>query len=75
MHVPGWSSWTVDPVVIAALLTAAGLYALGYRRATRLAGARAPGVSHWLAYGSGLVVLALALTFFLPEPKAQTDEK
>ena len=61
MHVPSWSSWTVDPLVIAALLAAAVLYALGYRRARRLAGARAPGVSHWLAYAAGLVVLALAL--------------
>jgi cytochrome c oxidase assembly factor CtaG len=61
MRAPSWSSWTVDPALIAVLLAAAGLYALGYRRAARRAGARAPRVSHWLPYGSGLLVIALAL--------------
>jgi cytochrome c oxidase assembly factor CtaG len=61
MHAPGWSSWTLDPVLIAALLAAGWLYSRGFRRAARLAGARAPGVSHWLPYSLGLLVLALAL--------------
>jgi putative membrane protein len=62
MHAPGWSSWTLDPVLIAALLAAGWLYSRGYRRAARLAaGDRAPGVSHWLPYSVGLLVLALAL--------------
>ena len=61
MAAPSWSSWTIDPGLIAILLAAAWLYARGYRRAKRLAGARKPGVSHWLPYGSGLIVLALAL--------------
>jgi cytochrome c oxidase assembly factor CtaG len=61
MAAPSWSSWTIDPGLIAILLAAAWLYARGYRRAKRLAGARGPGVSHWLPYGSGLLVLALAL--------------
>jgi cytochrome c oxidase assembly factor CtaG len=61
MAAPSWSSWTIDPGLIAILLAAAWLYARGYRRAKRLAGARAPGVGHWLPYGSGLIVLALAL--------------
>jgi putative membrane protein len=61
MHVPGWSSWTLDPVLIAALLAAGWLYSRGYRRAARHTGGRAPGVSHWLPYSLGLLVLALAL--------------
>ena len=61
MHAPGWSSWTVDPLLIVVLLAAAGLYALGYRRAARLSGSHAPGIGHWLPYGSGLLLLALAL--------------
>ncbi len=61
MTAPSWSSWTIDPGLIAILLAAAWLYARGYRRAKRLAGTRKPGVSHWLPYGSGLIVLALAL--------------
>jgi len=61
MHAPGWSSWTVDPLVIAVLAAAAFLYARGFRRAKRLAGERAPGVGNWLPYALGLAVLALAL--------------
>jgi cytochrome c oxidase assembly factor CtaG len=61
MNAPSWSSWTIDPGLIAVLLAAAWLYSRGYRRAKRLAGDRGPGVSHWLPYGSGLLVLALAL--------------
>jgi cytochrome c oxidase assembly factor CtaG len=61
MAAPSWSSWTIDPGLIVVLLAAAWLYARGYRRAKRLAGARGPGVSHWLPYAFGLIVLALAL--------------
>jgi putative membrane protein len=61
MHAPSWSTWTADPLLVVVLLGAGGLYALGYRRAARLAGARAPGVGHWLPYACGLLVLALAL--------------
>jgi cytochrome c oxidase assembly factor CtaG len=61
MHAPGWSSWTIDPGLIAVLLAAAWLYSRGYARAKRLSGGAGPGVSHWLPYGSGLLVLALAL--------------
>ncbi len=61
MSAPNWSSWTIDPGVIVVLLGAAWLYSRGYARAKRLAGARAPGVGHWLPYGLGLLVLALAL--------------
>jgi putative membrane protein len=61
MHAPSWSSWTIDPVLIAVLLAAAWLYSRGYARAKRLAGDRAPGISHWLPYGLGLATLAVAL--------------
>jgi putative membrane protein len=61
MHAPSWSSWTVDPGLLAVLLAAAWLYARAYQRAKRLAGARGPGVGHWLPYSLGLLVIALAL--------------
>ncbi|HXR14239.1 MAG TPA: cytochrome c oxidase assembly protein, partial [Solirubrobacteraceae bacterium] len=61
MHAPSWSSWMADPALIVVLLAAAWLYSRGYRRAQRLAGGRGPGVSHWLPYGLGLLVLAIAL--------------
>ena len=61
MHAPSWSSWMIDPALIAVLLAAAWLYSRGFRRAQRLAGGRGPGVSHWLPYGLGLLVLGLAL--------------
>jgi putative membrane protein len=59
---PTWSSWTIDPLVIALVLGAAWLYAIGYRRAARLAGTRRPGVGHWLPYGLGLAIIVVALT-------------
>jgi putative membrane protein len=61
MGAPGWSSWTIDPGLIAILVAAAWLYARGYRRAKRLAGGGGPGLSHWLPYAFGLIILALAL--------------
>jgi len=61
MHVPSWSSWTIDPGVIVVLIAAAWLYARGYRRAKRLAPAPGPGITHWLPYSLGLLILALAL--------------
>jgi cytochrome c oxidase assembly factor CtaG len=62
MHAPSWSSWTIDPGLIAVLVLAAWLYSRAYLRARRLAPDGAgPGVSHWLPYSLGLVVLALAL--------------
>jgi putative membrane protein len=61
MHYPSWSSWTIDPGLIVVLLAAAWVYSRAYRRAARLTGGPGPGVSHWLPYGAGLVVLAIAL--------------
>src|SRR5579862_5756619 len=61
MHVPSWSSWSVDPVVAAVLVAAAGLYLLAFRRARALAGASGPGIGHPLAYFTGLAFVAVAL--------------
>jgi putative membrane protein len=60
MRPPSWSSWTIDPGLIAVLVAAAWLYSRAYVRAKRLA-VRGPGVSHWLPYSFGLAILALAL--------------
>jgi putative membrane protein len=58
---PTWSTWTIDPAVIALVLGAAWLYANAYRRAQRHAGRRGPGVGHWLPYSLGLAIIAIAL--------------
>jgi putative membrane protein len=57
--VPGWGSWSFNPVVILALLLAAVVYARAYRRASSRSSALGPG--HWVPYGAGLLVLAVAL--------------
>ena len=57
--VPGWGSWTFEPVVIVALGLAAVLYSRAYRRAA--ARSDAVGAGHWVPYGAGLIVLAVAL--------------
>jgi putative membrane protein len=57
--VPGWGSWTFNPIVILALVLAAVVYARAYRRAA--ARSDAIGAGHWVPYGAGLVVLAIAL--------------
>jgi cytochrome c oxidase assembly factor CtaG len=60
--VPGWGSWTFDPVVILVLIAASVIYARMYRRAGRLASAGSgPGVGHWLAYGGGILAIVVAL--------------
>jgi putative membrane protein len=61
-HVPGWGSWTFNPIVILGLGLAAVLYARAYRRAAGRAGSNsAVGAGHWVPYGAGLLVLAVAL--------------
>jgi putative membrane protein len=63
-NVPGWGSWTFNPIVILALGLAAVLYARAYRRAARRAGSGstpAVGPGHWVPYGAGLLTLAAAL--------------
>jgi putative membrane protein len=58
-HVPGWDSWTFNPIVIAALGLAAWAYARAYRRAR--ARTAAVGAGHWVPYGAGLLTVAAAL--------------
>ena len=58
---PGWSSWTLDPVVPLALVAAATLYLRAYGRARRGPSRSRPGVGHWLPYFAGLVLVAVAL--------------
>jgi cytochrome c oxidase assembly factor CtaG len=57
--IPGWGSWSFNPIVILALIAAAVLYARAYRRASLRSDALGPG--HWIPYGAGLFALALAL--------------
>jgi putative membrane protein len=60
--VPGWGSWSFDPLVILALIAASVVYGRMYRRAKRLArdGAQ-PGAGHWIAYAGGIFAIAVAL--------------
>jgi putative membrane protein len=58
-HVPGWGSWTFNPLVILALGLAAWLYMRAYRRAASKS--NAIGAGHWIPYMCGLLVLAVAL--------------
>jgi putative membrane protein len=57
--VPGWGSWTFNPIVILALGLAAVVYARAYRRAAGRS--KAIGAGHWVPYMAGLAVLAVAL--------------
>jgi putative membrane protein len=57
--VPGWGSWSLDPVAILALLAASVLYARMYRRAAARSSAAGPG--HWVPYVGGIMALAIAL--------------
>jgi putative membrane protein len=57
--VPGWGSWSFEPVAILALLAASVVYARMYRRAAARSEAVGPG--HWVPYAAGIVVLAIAL--------------
>ncbi|HUB36837.1 MAG TPA: cytochrome c oxidase assembly protein, partial [Solirubrobacteraceae bacterium] len=59
--VPGWGSWSLNPVVIVALVAAAVVYRRVYLRAAARSSNSAPGAGHWVPYSAGLVVLAIAL--------------
>jgi cytochrome c oxidase assembly factor CtaG len=59
MSVPGWGSWSFNPVVILALVAAAVLYTRAYRRAR--VHSDALGAGHWVPYGAGLLAIAIAL--------------
>jgi cytochrome c oxidase assembly factor CtaG len=58
-NVPGWGSWTFNPIVILALGFAAWLYMRAYRRAATRSDAI--GAGHWIPYMCGLLVIAVAL--------------
>src|SRR5277367_47278 len=58
---PGWGSWSFQPIVILALAAAAVLYRRMYRRAAARSSSRAPGAGHWVPYGAGLLTIAVAL--------------
>ncbi len=58
---PGWGSWSFQPVVIIALLAAAVAYARIYRRAQARSSTSAPNAGHWVPYAAGLVTIAVAL--------------
>jgi putative membrane protein len=57
--VPGWGSWSFDPLAILALVAASVVYARMYRRAA--ARSTAIGASHWVPYAGGILALAIAL--------------
>jgi putative membrane protein len=57
--VPGWGSWTFNPIVILALIGAAVAYSRAYRRAASRSSALGPG--HWIPYMCGLLTLGVAL--------------
>ena len=57
--VPGWGSWSLDPLAILALFAAAFLYVRMYRRAA--SHSKAVGAGHWIPYAGGLIALAIAL--------------
>jgi putative membrane protein len=61
-QVPNWGSWSFNPLVILVLGVAAVLYARAYRRAAGRVGSNsAVGAGHWVPYGAGLLVVAIAL--------------
>jgi putative membrane protein len=57
--VPGWGSFSFDPLAILALLAASVVYARMYRRAALRS--TAAGASHWVPYAGGILALAIAL--------------
>lgn len=58
-HVPGWGSWSFDPLAILGLLAASVAYARVYRRAASRS--EAVGAGHWIPYAAGILALAAAL--------------
>src|SRR5271166_2514057 len=60
MDVPGWGSWSFDPLVWAAVIAAGTFYVSMLRRVRRVTG-RPVGPGHWGFYATGLAVLFVAL--------------
>ncbi len=59
-HVPGWGSWSFNPIIALALVAAVVTYARMYRRASERA-ATPPNAGHWVPYAFGILVLVIAL--------------
>jgi putative membrane protein len=57
--VPGWGSWSLDPLAILALVAASVVYARMYRLAASRS--QAVGAGHWFPYAGGILALAIAL--------------
>ena len=57
--VPGWGSFSFDPLAILALLAASLVYARMYRRAASRSSS--VGAGHWVPYSGGILALAIAL--------------
>jgi putative membrane protein len=59
---PWWTAWNLDPLLLAMLFTAGGLYALGARQMWRRAGpGRGVSRRQWVAFWLGIMSLGLAL--------------
>ncbi len=58
--VPGWGSWTFEPLVLAALVLAGGAVCARLPPRRR-SGSDAVGAGHWVPYAAGLTVVAVAL--------------
>jgi len=59
-HIPGWTSWSFNPIIALALVAAVVTYARMYRRASAKA-ATPPNAGHWVPYALGILTLVLAL--------------
>jgi putative membrane protein len=57
--VPGWGSWSPDPLAIFTLIAASVVYTRMYRRASSRS--PAPGAGHWVPYAASIAALAIAL--------------
>src|SRR5579871_4407239 len=58
--VPGWGSWSVNPVIAIALVGAVVVYARMYRRAGEKVG-HPPGLGHSIPYAAGILAIVVAL--------------
>lgn len=56
---PGWGAWTFEPLIVAILVAASGLYINAYRRARRRSDA--VGIGHSIFYAAGILTLVVAL--------------
>src|SRR5215208_692953 len=58
---PFWTAWPAEPLLLIALIAAAGLYGLGWHRLHRVVGARAVSSSRATAFFAGIITVALAV--------------